>query len=117
MSALALVGTRKGLFLVRGDDSRASWELEGPFLTGWEVFHAMIDPRDETMYVAANNFVSGHGCDRDGFAVADGGIHADALGTEPHEGPLRQGLFDHGAEDLGLSHESQSISGVSWRCT
>ena len=59
MSALVLVGTRKGLFLVRGDDSRASWELEGPFLTGWEVFHATVDPRDGTMFAAANNCVYG----------------------------------------------------------
>jgi photosystem II stability/assembly factor-like uncharacterized protein len=56
VSALVLVGTRKGLFLIRGDESRRSWELEGPLLTGWEVFHAMVDPRDETMYVAANNW-------------------------------------------------------------
>jgi hypothetical protein len=56
VSALVLVGTRKGLFLVRGDESRRAWELEGPLLTGWEVFHASVDPRDWTIYVAENNW-------------------------------------------------------------
>ena len=27
---LALVGTRKGLFLLRRDDDRRSWRLDGP---------------------------------------------------------------------------------------
>jgi hypothetical protein len=29
-----VVGTRKGLFLVRGDDERRSFEVEGPLLPG-----------------------------------------------------------------------------------
>lgn len=59
MRPLVLVGTRKGLFFVRGDESRRSWEVEGPLLKGWEVFHATVDPRDGTMYAAANNWVYG----------------------------------------------------------
>ena len=59
MSPLLLVGTRKGLFLLRGDESRAEWKLEGPLLPGWEVFHAIRDPRDGALYVAANNWVYG----------------------------------------------------------
>src|SRR6266852_5868460 len=43
--------------LTRG--SRRRWEIEGPLLTGWEVFHATRDPRDGALYVAANNFVYG----------------------------------------------------------
>jgi photosystem II stability/assembly factor-like uncharacterized protein len=59
MRPLVLVGTRKGLFFVRGDESRRSWEVEGPLLKGWEVFHATVDPRDGTLYAAANNWVYG----------------------------------------------------------
>ena len=59
MPVALLVGTRKGLFLLRGDESRRSWELEGPLLTGWEVFHATRDPRDGSLHAAANNFVYG----------------------------------------------------------
>src|SRR5439155_26401987 len=47
--------TRKGLFLVRSDEERGSWEVEGPLLTGWEVFHAVADPRDGVLYACTNN--------------------------------------------------------------
>jgi hypothetical protein len=50
---LALVGTRKGLFLLRGDDERCDWQSEGPLLEGWGVYHAMLDARDGTVYAAA----------------------------------------------------------------
>jgi photosystem II stability/assembly factor-like uncharacterized protein len=56
---LASIGTRKGLFLLRGDDERRDWSLEGPLLTGWEVFHALLDPRDGTLYACTNSFVYG----------------------------------------------------------
>jgi hypothetical protein len=59
MGVLLLVGTRKGLFLLRGDETRSSWELDGPLLTGWSVFHAIQDHRDGSLQVAANNFVYG----------------------------------------------------------
>ena len=48
-----LAGTRKGLFVLTSDDARRDWELEGPLLTGWAVFHAPKDARDDTPYVAA----------------------------------------------------------------
>jgi hypothetical protein len=54
---LLLCGTRKGLFLLHGGDG--SWELEGPLLTGWSVYHATRDRRDGSLQVAANNFVYG----------------------------------------------------------
>jgi photosystem II stability/assembly factor-like uncharacterized protein len=59
MGVLLLVGTRKGLFLLRGDDDRRRFELDGPHLTGWDVFHAVTDPRDGALYACANNFVYG----------------------------------------------------------
>ena len=59
MGVLLLLGTRKGMFLLRSDEDRRDWELEGPLLTGWSVFHAMQDPRDGDLYVAGNNFVYG----------------------------------------------------------
>jgi hypothetical protein len=59
MGVLLLVGTRKGLFLVRGDDERRSFEVEGPYLKGWSINHAIVDPRDGNLYACANNFVYG----------------------------------------------------------
>jgi photosystem II stability/assembly factor-like uncharacterized protein len=56
---LALVGTRKGLFMLRSDDERRRWRTEGPLLGGWGIFHAIADPRDGTIYAAANHAVYG----------------------------------------------------------
>ncbi|HUK72619.1 MAG TPA: exo-alpha-sialidase [Streptosporangiaceae bacterium] len=56
---LALVGTRKGLFLLWGEDDRHAWRVEGPLLDGWGVYHATIDARDGVLYAAANHIVYG----------------------------------------------------------
>jgi hypothetical protein len=45
MGVVLLAGTRKGLFVLRSDESRRAWKLDGPHLSGWEVFHAVLDPR------------------------------------------------------------------------
>jgi len=59
MGVLLLCGTRKGLFLIRGDDARRNWDLEKTLLSGWSVFHAVQDPRHGDLHVAANNWVYG----------------------------------------------------------
>ena len=59
MGVLVLAGTRKGLFLLKSDEDRRRWEVEGPLLTGWEVFHAVLDRRDGALYAAANSPVYG----------------------------------------------------------
>ncbi|MDQ4030489.1 MAG: exo-alpha-sialidase [Actinomycetota bacterium] len=57
MGVLIAAGTRKGLFLLRGEGD--SWDVDGPLLPGWEVFHAIVDPRDGVLYACANSFVYG----------------------------------------------------------
>jgi photosystem II stability/assembly factor-like uncharacterized protein len=56
---VSLVGTRKGLFLLEGDDEREKWQTEGPLLDGWAVYHAFCDPRDGTLFAATNHNVYG----------------------------------------------------------
>jgi hypothetical protein len=56
---VALVGTTKGLFLLSSDDDRERWRTDGPLLDGWGIYHATMDPRDETMYAATNHRVYG----------------------------------------------------------
>jgi photosystem II stability/assembly factor-like uncharacterized protein len=58
MASMILAGTRKGLFLLRSDDRR-TWTVEDPVLDGWDVFHAVQDERDGSLYAAANNWVYG----------------------------------------------------------
>ena len=52
MGAAVLVGTRKGLFVLTSGETRREWSVEGPHLTGWEVFHAMRDSRAGTLHAA-----------------------------------------------------------------
>jgi hypothetical protein len=35
VTVLILVGTRKGLFQLEGDESPGSWTVQEPTLTGW----------------------------------------------------------------------------------
>jgi photosystem II stability/assembly factor-like uncharacterized protein len=55
----ALVGTRKGLFILTADADRRSWEVQGPTLDGWAVYHAVADPRSGDLFAAANHLVYG----------------------------------------------------------
>ena len=45
MGVLLIVGTEKGAFLVRGDEGRARWRVEGPVFKGWKVTAAAHDAR------------------------------------------------------------------------
>ena len=50
---VVLVGTRKGLFVLRGDRKRQKWRAEGPHFLGQIVNHAVLNPATGTMLVAA----------------------------------------------------------------
>ena len=87
MAPSILVGTRKGLFVLRGDDDRRTWTVEEPSLSGWEVFHAVH--HDGTLYAAANNFVYGATVQRS----SDGGKtweRSEGLGLPGREPPRKE---------------------------
>jgi photosystem II stability/assembly factor-like uncharacterized protein len=90
MGALLPVGTRKGLFLVRGEGN--SWDVEGPLLPGWAVYHAMVDPRDGTLHAATNNPFYGATTHRS----TDGGKNWER------------------SEDIGLPEESGLKLNATW---
>jgi len=48
-----LVGTRKGLFLLKSGRDRRSWSMDGPHFLGEVVNHAVLDPRDGRTVLAA----------------------------------------------------------------
>lgn len=48
-----LVGTRKGAFILRSDERRADWSVEGPHFPGWEVYHITGTPADSNRLYAA----------------------------------------------------------------
>jgi photosystem II stability/assembly factor-like uncharacterized protein len=92
VAVLVLVGTRKGLFLLTGDEDRRDWSVEGPLLTGFSVYHAIADPRDGALY-ACTNFFGGGTVQRS----ADGGKtweRAEQLGL-PEDGELKLNAVWH----------------------
>ncbi len=75
-----LVGTRRGLFVVSSDASRLKWRIDGPHMAGYEVYHAIIDPRDgRSGYAAANHPVWGAHV----YRSSDGGAHWEQLPERP----------------------------------
>ena len=49
-----LIATKKGAFILKADDKRRQWQLNGPHFLGNIVHHVMLDPRDgKTLLVAA----------------------------------------------------------------
>lgn len=51
-SILLLVGTKKGLFILRSDARRVDWEVEGPRLAGWEISTLAADLRQRPLFLA-----------------------------------------------------------------
>ncbi len=52
---VVLVGTRKGLFVMASSLTRKRWKFSGPYLAGYEVYHAFIDPRPGGIAYAATS--------------------------------------------------------------
>lgn len=42
-----LIGTRKGAFILQGDEARRRWALSDPIFLGHRVHHLVMDPRDD----------------------------------------------------------------------
>jgi hypothetical protein len=56
MSAVrVLVGTRKGAFTLTSDGKRKSWDVEGPYFAGWEVYHVNGSPADPSRLYASQS--------------------------------------------------------------
>jgi hypothetical protein len=84
---IVLAGTRKGLFLLESDEGRRDWKVEGPLVPGWEIYHAILDPRDDVLYGCSNTFAYGPNVHRS----RDRGKtweHAEQLGL-PEDGELK----------------------------
>ena len=52
---LVLVGTRKGAFIITGDQSRRRWRISGPYNPGTDTYHLVYDPRSGGRVYSASN--------------------------------------------------------------
>ncbi len=84
MSIRLLVGTRRGLFLA-ASEHRLDWSIEGPYLEGREVYHAIRDARTGALWVATDHKVWGAHVHRSD----DGGRSWDLLDAAPHHADER----------------------------
>ena len=50
-----LVGTRKGAFILTSDGKRQKWDVSGPHLTGWEIYHVKGSPADPNRLYASQS--------------------------------------------------------------
>src|SRR6266850_191359 len=50
-----LVGTRKGAFVLTSDGKRERWDVNGPFLGGWEIYHLKGSPADPNRVYASQS--------------------------------------------------------------
>lgn len=50
-----LAGTRKGAFILTADGKRESWNIEGPFFSGWELYHLKGSPADPNRIYASQS--------------------------------------------------------------
>src|SRR5438046_7618380 len=48
-----LVGTKKGGFVCTSDERRQKWDIQGPFFTGWEIYHMKASPVDPNRIYAS----------------------------------------------------------------
>lgn len=79
MQTVLLIGTRRGLFIARSPDRR-TWTLSPPLLEGREIYHAIHDPRTDTMWAASAHKVWGAHVHRSD----DGGESWTLLESAPH---------------------------------
>jgi photosystem II stability/assembly factor-like uncharacterized protein len=52
-SVRALVGTKKGAFVLTSDGKRQKWEVSGPHFAGWEMYHVKGSPVDPNRLYAS----------------------------------------------------------------
>jgi photosystem II stability/assembly factor-like uncharacterized protein len=52
---LVLLGTKKGAFILEGDERRGDWSLRGPYCETWPMNHVAADPATGTIYGGGGN--------------------------------------------------------------
>ena len=78
---ILFIGTKRGLFVARSDADRREWTISDPLLVGREIYHALLDPRDNrTAWAASDHKVWGAHIHRSD----DQGESWDLLEEAPH---------------------------------
>jgi photosystem II stability/assembly factor-like uncharacterized protein len=54
-TVLTLLGSKKGVFILRSDERRETWSLSGPFCETWPMNHVVADPATAAIYAGGGN--------------------------------------------------------------
>lgn len=98
-----LVGTRKGAFFLRSNDSRKTWQLSEPTYLGHIVYHLVADPRDPKHLVMCTK--AGH-LGPTVYYSEDGGQSWSESSTPP-QFPKQQGAEEAKAAEAGESKPNE----------
>ncbi len=52
---IALVGTKKGAFLLESNEERKNWTVRGPFCDNWPILHINYDPASKAIFAAGGS--------------------------------------------------------------
>ena len=52
---LAIIGTKKGVFILESDSERETWRRRGPYCEHWPINHAIGDPETGVIHAAGGN--------------------------------------------------------------
>jgi photosystem II stability/assembly factor-like uncharacterized protein len=117
---LLLLGTKKGAFVMEGDEGRRSWSLRGPFCATWPINHVVADPASGTIFAAGGDAWFGAAVWRSSDLGATWTHSSQGLAYEEGEEPVKsvwslapagERLFA-GVEPAGLFRSDDG--GLSW---
>jgi photosystem II stability/assembly factor-like uncharacterized protein len=91
-----LVGTRKGAFVLTSDEKRQQWNISGPHLAGWEIYHVKGSPvNPDRLYASQSSGWFGQVMQRSD----DGGATWNPVGNEfKYEGEVGTHLWYDGTQ-------------------
>jgi hypothetical protein len=118
---LILLGTKKGAFIMEGDEQRRSFELRGPFCETWPMNHVVADPATGTIYGGGGNEWFGPAVWMSTDLGATWTHSSEGMAYEAGEDPIKsvwsvapgEGCVYAGVEPAGLFRSEDG--GASWR--
>ena len=118
---LILLGTKKGAFVLEGDEGRAAWRLRGPYCEAWPMNHVAADPASGTIYGGGGNEWFGPAVWKSTDLGHSWTHSSEGLAYEAGEAPIKSvwsvaagpgGLYA-GVEPAGLFRSRDG--GATWR--
>lgn len=118
---LVLVGTRKGAFIVEGNEERSSWQLRGPFCDAWPINHVKADPVSKIIYAGGGNEWFGPAVWKSPDLGRSWSHSSEGLSYDQGEEPVEtvwslspeHGVLYAGVQPAGLFRSDDE--GVSWQ--